>query len=49
MGALLNLFDQVNLGRNYRRCSVKKGVLRNFAKLTGKYLCQRPFFDKVEI
>ena len=23
-----------------QRCSVKKGVLRNFAKLTGKRLCQ---------
>ena len=28
------------------RCSVKKGVLRNFAKFTGKHLCQRLFFDK---
>ena len=24
--------------------SVKKGVLRNFAKLTGKHLCQSLFF-----
>ena len=23
-----------------QRCSMKKGVLRNFAKFTGKYLCQ---------
>ena len=23
-----------------QRCSVRKGVLRNFAKFTGKYLCQ---------
>ena len=29
------------------RCSVKKGVLRNFAKFTGKHLCQRLFFNKV--
>ena len=28
---------------SYRRCSVKKGVLRNFAKFTGKHLCQRLF------
>ena len=28
-------------------CSVKKGVLRNFAKFTGKHLCQSLFFDKV--
>ena len=29
------------------RYSVKKGVLRNFAKLAGKHLCQRLFFNKV--
>ena len=29
-----------------RRCSVR-GVLKNFAKLTEKYLCQRFFFNKV--
>ena len=32
---------------SHRRCSVKKGVLRNFAKFTGKHLCQRLFFNKV--
>ena len=31
----------------HRRCSVRKGVLRNFAKFTGKHLCQRLFFNKV--
>ena len=31
-----------------RRCSVKKGVLRNFAKFTGKHLCQSLFFNKAE-
>ena len=31
---------------SHRRCSVKKGVLRNFAKFTGKHLCQRLFFNK---
>ena len=25
----------------------KKGVLRNFAKFTGKHLCQSQFFNKV--
>ena len=30
-----------------RMCSVKKGVLGNFAKFTGKHLCQRLFFNKV--
>ena len=28
-------------------CSVRKGVLRNFAKFTGKHLCQSLFFNKV--
>ena len=27
------------LFRSYWRCSVKKGVLRNFAKFSGKHLC----------
>ena len=26
---------------------VRKGVLRNFTKLTGKHLCQSLFFNKV--
>ena len=30
-----------------QRCSVKKGVLRNFTKFTGKHLCQSVFFNKV--
>ena len=29
------------------RCSIKKGVLRNFAKSTGKHLCQTLFFNKI--
>ena len=32
---------------SHRRSSVRKGVLRNFAKLTGKHLCQSLFFNKV--
>ena len=28
------------------RCSVRKGVLRNFTKFTRKYLCQILFFNK---
>ena len=32
---------------SYRRCSVKKYVLRNFAKFTRKHLCQSLFFNKV--
>ena len=29
-----------------QRCSIKKGVLENFAKFTEKHLCQSLFFDK---
>ena len=38
-------FDKIR--STHRRCSVKKSVLRNFAKVTGKYLCQSLFFNKV--
>ena len=30
-----------------RGCSVKKDILRNFVKFTGKHLCQSLFFNKV--
>ena len=29
----------------HRRFSIKKGVLKNFAKFTGKHLCQSLFFQ----
>ena len=32
---------------SHQRCSVREGVLRNFAKLTGKQLCQSLIFNKV--
>ena len=32
---------------SHRRCSIRKGVLRNFAKFTGKHLCQSLFFNKI--
>ena len=32
---------------SHQRCFVRKGVLRNFAKFTGKHLCQSLFFNKV--
>ena len=32
---------------SHQRCSVKKGALRNFAKLTGRHLRQNLFFNKV--
>ena len=32
---------------SHRRSSIKKGVLKNFAKFTGKHPCQSSFFNKV--
>ena len=32
---------------SHQRCFVRKDVLRNFTKLTGKHLCQSLFFNKV--
>ena len=32
---------------SHQRCSIKKCVLENFAKFTGKHLCQSLFFNKV--
>ena len=32
---------------SHRRCSVRKGVLRNLTKFTGTHLCQSLFFNKV--
>ena len=32
---------------SHGRCSVMKVVLKNFAKFTGKHLCQCHFFNKV--
>ena len=37
----LNALGQLQKYRSsHRRCSVKKGVVRNLAKFTGKHLCQ---------
>ena len=35
------------LRSSHQRCSIRKGVLRNFTKFTGKHLCQSLFFNKV--
>ena len=37
----------ISKGSSHQRCSVKKGVLENFAKFTGKHQCQSLFFNKV--
>ena len=42
------LFNNTSLYRSsHQRCSMKKGVLRNFTKFPGKHLCQSLFFNKV--
>ena len=43
----LPTFSLKILKSSHQRCSVKKGVLRNFAKFTGKPLCQSLFFNKL--
>ena len=36
------IFNSTSVTRrsNHRRCSIQKGVLKNFAKFAGKHLCQ---------
>ena len=41
------LQNMCGVGAVVQRCSVKKGVLKNFEKFTGKHLCQSLFFNKV--
>ena len=43
---LLVLGKSYRLKSSNRKCSVKKGVLINFAKFSGKHLCQRLFIKK---
>ena len=38
---------QMTIRSSHQSCSVRKGVLRNFAKFRGKHLCQILFFNKV--
>ena len=38
---------QMKTRSSHQRCSVRKGILRNFAKFTGKHLCQVLFYNKV--
>ena len=39
--------DLIDDRTGHRKYSVRKGVLRNFAKFTGKHLVQNLFFNKV--
>ena len=43
---VLNLL--LHFRSSHQRCSVRKGVLRNFAKFTGKHLCQSLFFNFIK-
>ena len=40
-------FAQGIIRSSHQRCLCKDAVLRNFAKFTGKHLCQSFFFNKV--
>ena len=44
---LLNAFLLNSFKISHRRCSLRKGILRNFAKFTGKHLCQGLLSNKV--
>ena len=39
--------DLIDDRSSHRKCSVRKDVLRNFAKFTGKHLGESLFFNKV--
>ena len=41
------LYNLLSFRSSHWMCSVRKGVLRNFAKFTGKHLWQSLFFNKV--
>ena len=42
-----NAYVCMPLRSSHQGCSVRKSALRNFAKFTGKHLCQNLFFNKV--
>ena len=41
------LYNLLSFRSSHWMCSVRKGVLRNFAKFTGKHMWQNLFFNKV--
>ena len=43
---IVNYFCK-RLGSSHQRCSVRKGVLRDFSKFTGQHLYQSSFLNKV--
>ena len=40
------MFYSILIRSTHRSCYIKKGVFKNFAKFTGKHLCQIHFFNK---
>ena len=48
MEAVLHILSAQYYRSSHRRCSVNKTVLRNFAKFTGKHLCQSLFLLKLQ-
>ena len=50
MGVLVVPMEKFSkIKSSHRRCSVKNDVLKNFAKFTGKHMCQCLFFDNVAV
>ena len=46
-GSSVKSISGITCRGSHRRCSVRKNVLKNFAKFAGKHLCQSLFFNKV--
>ena len=44
---ILKNFERAIDRSSHREAFCKKGILKNFAKFTGKHLCQGLFFSKV--
>ena len=47
VGGLLDPINTSHERSSHQRCYIRKGVLRNFTKFTGKHLYQSLFFNKV--
>ena len=43
----MSMSSKKNSRSRHQRCSMQKGVRRNFTKFKGKHLCQSLFFNKV--
>ena len=40
-------FFCVNIWSSHRRCSIRKGIFKSFARFTGKHLCQSLLFNNI--